>query len=296
MKPESHEINRRQFLQRSLAAGAAAAFPMAVRAASAPPKIRRANDVIELGPAKMKVSRMAIGTGTTGGGRSSNQFRKLGAQGVADLWWNGYDHGIFFLDTADTYGTHDSVKLLLKKVPREKLTIMTKTEARSAEEMKSDLDRYRLEMGVDFIDIVLLHCVFAPKWDEVYKPQMDVLSEAKANKKIGMLGLSAHSVETLQIAAKTPWVDVCLARINAAGIRMDGETDTILPLLAALKAAGKGLIGMKTLGEGQLVDKIDDALKFALTKSTADCFTIGCESQAEFLDNFNRIEKVAQPL
>jgi predicted aldo/keto reductase-like oxidoreductase len=294
MKPDIHQFNRRQFLQRSFAIGAVAALPAAARGAGAPPKPRRANDVVELGPAKLKVSRMAIGSGTTGGGRSSNQLRKLGVDGVADLWWNGYDKGIFFLDTADTYGTHDSVKLLLKKIPREKLVIMTKTEARSGEEMKADLDRYRQEMGVDYIDILLLHCVFAPKWDELYKPQMDVLSEAKSKKTVGMLGLSCHSLEAIQIAAKCPWVDVAMVRVNPASTRMDADTGAVLPLLGQLKAAGKGLVGIKVLGEGQLVDKIDDALRFALTNSQVDCFSIGCESRAEFLDNFDRIAKAGQ--
>jgi predicted aldo/keto reductase-like oxidoreductase len=294
MNQDIHQINRREFLQRSLAVGAAAAFPATGFSAAEPPKVRRANDIIELGPKKLKVSRMAIGSGTTGGGRSSNQLRKLGVDGVADLWKSGYDNGIFFLDTADTYGTHDSIKVLLKTVPREKIVIMTKTEARSAEEMKSDLDRYRLEMGVDYIDILLLHCVFAPKWDELYKPQMDVLSEAKAKKTIGMLGLSCHSLDCIQITIKCPWVDVAMVRVNPASTRMDGDTEVILPLLGQLKAAGKGLVGIKVLGEGSLVDKIDDALQFALTKSQLDCFSIGCESQAQVLDNINRIAKVGQ--
>jgi len=150
-------------------------------------------------------------------------------------------------------------------------------------------------MGVDYIDILLLHCVFAPKWDEVYKPQMDVLSEAKAKKTIGMLGLSCHSLETIQITIKCPWVDVAMVRVNPASTRMDADTSVIVPLLAQMKAAGKGLVGIKVLGEGQLVDTIDDALRFALDKSQLDCFSIGCESRAEFLDNFDRIAKVGQP-
>jgi predicted aldo/keto reductase-like oxidoreductase len=260
-----------------------------------PAEVRRASDVIELGPQKIKVSRMAIGTGTIGGGRSSAQLRKLGAEGVADMMWDGYDHGVFWLDTADTYGTHDAIKILLKKVPREKVTIMTKTEARSAAEMKTNLDTYRKEMGVDYIDIVLLHCVFAPKWDEVYKPQMDVLAEAKENKLVRSLGISCHSVDTMKIAANSKWLDICMARINPASVRMDADTPTMLPLLADLKAKGKGIIGMKVLGEGQLVENIDDALRFAVTKDLVHCFSIGCESRAEFLDNFNRIPKVSQP-
>ena len=84
----------------------------------------------------------------------------------------------------DTYGTHDAVKVALKKIPREKVTIVTKSESRSGEQMKADLDRYRQEMGTDYIDIVLLHSVVAPQWDQALKPQMDVLAEAKEKKLI----------------------------------------------------------------------------------------------------------------
>jgi len=274
-----------------LALGAAAAWP----ATAWPAEVRRASDVITLGPTKVRMSRMAIGTGTYGGGRSSNQMRKLGADGVADLWWDGFDHGVFVWDTADTYGTHDAVKVALKKIPREKVTIVTKSESRSGEQMKADLDRYRQEMGTDYIDIVLLHSVVVPQWDQALKPQMDVLSEAKEKKLIRAVGLSCHSVGTMKIAAGSPWPDVCMTRINPAGARMDAGTDTILPILAEMKANGKGIFGMKVLGEGTLADRVDEALRFAVTKDAVHCFTIGCESREQFEENFSRIEKVSQP-
>jgi predicted aldo/keto reductase-like oxidoreductase len=109
------------------------------------------------------------------------------------------------------------------------------------------------------------------------------------------VGISCHSVEAMKVAAKSPWLDVCLARINPAGVRMDAPTDTVLPVLAELRANGKGLIGMKVLGEGQLADRVDEALRFAVTKDAVHCFTIGCESRAEFEGNFARIAKVSQP-
>jgi predicted aldo/keto reductase-like oxidoreductase len=76
---------------------------------------------------------------------------------------------------------------------------------------------------------------------------------------------------------------------------MDADIPTVLPLLANLRAKGKGIIGMKILGEGQLVENLDDALRFAVTQDLVHCFSIGCESRAEFLDNFTRIAKVSQP-
>ena len=89
--------NRRDFLRKSLAVGSAAALPVTAW----PAEVRRASDVIELGPTKVKVSRMALGSGTFGGGNSSNQMRKLGAEGLADVWWNAFENGVFFWDTAD---------------------------------------------------------------------------------------------------------------------------------------------------------------------------------------------------
>jgi predicted aldo/keto reductase-like oxidoreductase len=125
---------------------------------------------------------------------------------------------------------------------------------------------------------------------------MDALSEAKSKKTVGMVGLSCHSVEAMQTAIKSAWVDVFMARMNPAGIRMDDDPSVILPLLAKVKAAGKGLVGIKVLGEGELVGSIDNALKFALTKNPVDCFSIGCVSRAQFVDNFDRIDKIAAPV
>ena len=219
--------NRRDFLRQSLAAGSVAALPVTAW----PAQLRLASDVIELGPAKVRVSRLALGTGTIGGGHSSNQMRKLGADGVADVWWNAYDNGVFFWDTADQYGSHAAVKaaLNLKKMPREKVTVLTKASARSAEDMKSSLDRYLQEMGTDYIDIVLLHSRMSPTWDELDKGLMDVLSEAKQARKVRSVGISCHSMDAMKVASKNPWLDVCLCRLNYAGIRMDATVDEVLP-------------------------------------------------------------------
>jgi len=283
--------NRRQFMRRALATGAAIALPPTVW----PAEPRRANDIIVLGPQKIKVSRMAVGTGTFGGGHSSNQMRKMGADGVADMWWDALDHGVNFWDSADGYGSHAAIKVGLKKIAREKVVIQTKTAARTAEAMKADLDRFRQEMGTDYIDIVLLHSRMSPTWDQQDKGPMEVLAEAKERKLVRTVGISCHSMEAMKVAAKSPWLDVCLARINQFGVRMDGDTDEVLPLLAELKAAGKGIIGMKVIGEGQLRNRMDDALRYAVTKNAVDCFTVGCESRQEFNDNFNRIARVSQP-
>jgi aryl-alcohol dehydrogenase-like predicted oxidoreductase len=291
------KINRREFLERSLALGAAATLPIEAGCAENNAPIRRATDVIEISPAKIKVSRMGVGTGTYGAGHESNQTRGLGVNGVADMLSAAYDKGIILWDTADAYGTHDAVKVALKKVPREKVTILTKTDAWTADKTKADIDRFLKELGTDYIDILLLHTRMSPTWDQDDKGSMDVMAEAKEKKILRAVGISCHSVETMQVASKHPWLDICMVRLNPAGERMDAEPEIVLPIVKQAKANGKGTIGIKVLGEGSLTDgqSHNDALRYALAKDALNCFSVGCESLAEVLDNIKRIEKLAVP-
>jgi 1-deoxyxylulose-5-phosphate synthase len=295
--------NRREFLQASLAAAAAGALAtsalnaQAQTTAPAPTTAsagRLASDVIELGPSKIKVSRMLCGTGTLGAGGSSNQTRRLGVQGVADMLVYAYEHGVFTWDTSDGYGTHAAVKLALKKVPREKVTIVTKTPDYSGANLKPDLDRFLVEMGTDYIDVVLLHSRVRANWDEMDKPMMDILSEAKEKKVVRSYGISIHSLDAMATAAKSPWLEVAMCRFNPTGTRMDAKPDKVLPVLQSLKDAGKGIIAIKVFGEGSLTDRLDEVVTFALNKNPAHCFSIGCESKEQFQDNIDRIAKLGK--
>jgi predicted aldo/keto reductase-like oxidoreductase len=231
-----------------------------------------------------------MGTGTRGGSIQ----RQLGVQGLADMLHYGYDQGLFFWETADSYRTHPHLKEGLKRVPREKVTILTKTRARTADEMRADLDRFRQELGTDYIDIILLHALRTPNWPEERKGAMEVLSEAREKGLVRSHGCSCHSLEALQTAAKTPWVRVDLARINPAQLLMDADPNTVIGVLRQMKAAGKGVIGMKILGEGGLRTRVDEALRFALSLDCVDCFTIGAANREELDDLVKRIPVAAE--
>lgn len=243
-----------------------------------------ASDRIKLGPMKVELSRLAMGTGTNGSGGSSNQTKKLGVKGIADLFKAGYDNGVTFWDTADQYGSHPHVREALKGVPREKVTILSKTHASTEAEMKSDLDRFRRELNTDYLDILLLHCMLDGNWPEKKKGAMNVISEAREKGIVRTHGTSCHTLEALKTAANTDWVQVDLARINPAQVAMDAPPDVVLGVLKDMKAKGKGVIGMKILGAGRLRNKADECLQYALSHNVVDCFTIGAESRAELLD------------
>jgi aryl-alcohol dehydrogenase-like predicted oxidoreductase len=247
-----------------------------------------ASDTVALGNTGIHTSQLAMGTGTVGVGHHSHQTA-LGVKGLSDMLLNGYNHGLRFFDAADSYGSHPHVAEALKHVPRDKVTVLTKSWARDATGMRADLDRFRKELGVDYIDIVLMHCLTEGDWTDRFKGAMDVLSEAKQKGIIRAHGCSCHSIEALRSAAGSPWVEVDLARINPVGASMDADPATVIPVLKQMKAAGKAVVGMKILGAGQLRDRQDYAIKYALGLGILDAFTIGAENRKEQEDLIRRI-------
>jgi aryl-alcohol dehydrogenase-like predicted oxidoreductase len=269
---------------RGLAASARAVPPLSQKFTAA--------DTVTLGKTGITTSRLAMGTGTVGTGHQSHQT-SLGVKGLSNLLLNGHDNGLRFFDAADAYGSHPHVAEALKHIPRDKVTVLTKTWARDPAEARADLDRFRRELGTDYLDICLMHCLTEADWTERYRGVMDVFSEAKEKGIIRAHGCSCHSIEALRAAAKSPWVEVDLVRINPIGSHMDADPDTVVSVLHQMKAAGKGIVGMKILGQGDLRGRQDEALKYALSLGVLDAFTIGAESKSEQEDLIRRISAAA---
>jgi 1-deoxyxylulose-5-phosphate synthase len=285
-------MRRREFLSYSATAAGAAwlsskSILNQIGARLLPAKFT-AHDTVTLGKTGIVTSRLAMGTGTVGSGHHSHQTA-LGIKGLSDLLLNGYDHGLRFFDSADSYGSHPHVAEALKHVPRDKITVLTKTWSRDYKGVQADLDRFRSELGIDHIDIALMHCVTEGDWTTQFHGAMDALSDAKQKGIIRAHGCSCHSIEALRAAAKSPWVEVDLARVNPIGAYMDSDPETVVEVLKEMKSAGKAVIGMKILGQGQLRNRQDEAIRYALSLNLFDAFTIGAESKFEQEDLICRI-------
>lgn len=238
---------------------------------------KSARDRVVLGATGIVVSRLAMGSGTHGSGGTSAQTR-LGVPAFARLLVEGYhEQGITFWETADQYGSHPHLKEAIRQVGRQNVVVLTKTHARTQAQMQADLDRFRTELGTDYIDIVLLHNRQSATWTTECAGAMEVLSGAKQRGDVRAHGVSCHTLAALRLAARTPWVDVDLARINPAGVEMDADPATVIGVLREMKAARKGIIGMKILGVGQLAGaaRIDMAIRHAIRLDAIDAFTIG---------------------
>ena len=285
---------RRDFLRKT-ATGMGAAWLSSttslasVLAFETPPRKFNAHDEVTLGKTGIRTSRLAMGTGTVGFGGASNQTR-LGMSPFSRLLVNGYhENGLTFFDTADSYGSHPYVASALKQLPRDKVVVMTKTDNRNASEIPADLDRFRKELGIDYIDIVLVHCVTESDWTTRYRGVMDALSEAKHKGVIRAHGVSCHSIGALRAAAASPWVEVDLVRLNPVGAHMDADAETVLGVIRQMRSSGKGIVGMKILGQGAMRDRPSEAIHYALSSNVLDAFTIGAESRKEQDDLVHRI-------
>lgn len=299
---EKKKITRRQFVETvSVGAGtiligssAAKFFPAETGNSLSP------FQKVELGRSGLKTTILGMGTGFNGYNRSSAITRA----GVAESMIRyAYDKGIRFFDCADAYGTHKYLAPALKEIPRESFTLGTKmwvTSGGIPDEDKADADvvveRFRKELDTEYIDLVQLHCLTTENWPDLHKKQMDILENLKSKGIIRAHGVSVHSFEALKTAVNTPWVDVIHVRINPFGDSMDkSDPSLIVPVINQLHNSGKGVIGMKLIGNGKFKDdsaKVDQSLKFVMDLGTVDMIIVGFE-KPEQIDNYiSRFEKI----
>jgi predicted aldo/keto reductase-like oxidoreductase len=166
---------------------------------------------------------------------------------------------------------------------------MTKSDIRDPKEAKAALYRYLKELKTDYIDICLIHCVTEDDWTERYRGVMDTFSEAKEKGIIRAHGVSCHSISALRAAAKSPWVEIDLVRLNPVGAHMDADPSVVIGVIKEMRAQGKGIVGMKILGQGAMRTRQNEAIKFALGTGVLDAFTIGAENRQEQQDLVRRI-------
>ncbi len=291
------KINRRQFLQRSFAG--AAVLGSGVANLSYDYRSTGVIDRVKLGSTGLTVPRIALGTGSRGGGRASNQTR-LGMEAFVKLARHAYDRGLKFYDMADLYGSHQYVREVLKQVPREETILLTKiwtTQTNWLEEQTPGemIDRFRAECRTDYFDIVLLHCLLNGRWQEEKKDFIDALSKAKQDGIIKTVGVSCHNWDAMKVAVEDPWVDVILARINPFHNHMDGTPPDVMGLLETARRNGKGVIGMKIFGNGDntSAEEREKSLSFALKSQDIHCMTLGLESDVQIDDAVSRVIRLA---
>jgi len=294
-------MKRRDFIARSAVGLGGLVCGASSLTAADKPTFYDPYETVPLGKTKMNWTRFCLGTGMSGGNRQSNHTR-MGKEKFETLINGAYDRGVRVFDLADLYGTHPFLIPALKTIPRDKYSVITKIWFRPGgipEPERPDADvvveRFLKEIKTDYLDLVLLHCVTADKWNEDLRKQMDLLAKMKDKGLIRAHGVSCHSLGALKTAAAEPWVDSVHARINPDGISMDDKPENVIPVLKQIHAAGKGVVGMKIAGEGKYrnnEEKKNESARFVLGLGCVDILNIGFEKQEEIDDFADRVKKV----
>ena len=90
-------------------------------------------------------------------------------------------------------------------------------------------------------------------------------------------------------------MDSVHARINPYGMVMDGSPDKVAPVLKKIHDAGKGVVGMKIIGEGKLRDDDErrhESVRYVLGLGCVDILNVGFEKIEEVDDFASRVRKV----
>jgi 1-deoxyxylulose-5-phosphate synthase len=292
-------LTRRQFIRTSLAGAGLLAAGSGALCQAEPAGAFRGTDIVTLGKTGIKTTRLAQGTGYNGYNRSSAHTR-AGKEAFDRLVRHSVDEGIRFMDMADLYGSHPFVREVLKGMPRDKFTYLSKIWPRKESWVtpsggaKDEVDRFRKELDTDLIDIVLIHCMTDAKWVDQYARVRDELSELKQKGVIRAAGVSCHDFGALKLAASHPWVDVILARINSKGgadYSCDASAQEVADVLKTARQNGKAVLGMKIFGAGKLVGPAekDASLKYVFSNHLVDAITVGMLKTDEVDDTLTRM-------
>jgi len=229
---------------------------------------------VPLGATGLTVSRLALGTGTTGFNCQSAQSRQPVSE-YATLLKRAHALGITFWDTSDDYGTYPHVRAALQGMDRSEVVITSKTWALSARDARQSVVQALDELGTDYLDVFLMHEVDSP---EELGRRMEALEELHRCKEAGMVravGLSTHAILTLEAVVGHPLIEVVMTNYNKANLHMDANLKDYSKALEEARAAGQGTYVMKTLAEGKLAHDVEDAVRFNLSKPWIDSVTVG---------------------
>ncbi len=295
-------LNRREFLRNALTATGALVLGTSGTLVGADSAAKRtAVDQVTLGRTGLKLSRLGMGTGSNSG---QVQY-ELGREAFSSLVRYAYDQGITYFDCAQTYRTFDWMAGAIKGLPREKLFLQSKIPG-EPEDVLQAIDRHRKVYDSDYIDSMLIHCMVRDGWTDRMKRIMDGFDAAREKGWIRAKGVSCHSLPALRTATATPWAQVHLVRVNPQGRRIDGQEEQVWPdedpghdvapvvtQIKAMRAKGRGVIGMKIIGNGDFVRPEDreKSIRFAMSLPELDAVVIGFKSRAEIDEAIQRMNR-----
>jgi diketogulonate reductase-like aldo/keto reductase len=199
--------------------------------------------------------------------------------------------GVRYCDTAPAYdgsqGYYGEAFARMQNA-RDGVFLASKTHERSRAGARALLARSLATLGTDRLDLWQMHDLRTEDdVDELFARggAIEAAEEAKATGQVRFVGLTGHHDPAILLAAMDRYAfDCVLLPVNAADPARLPFVTTVIP---AARARGMGVIGMKVLAAGRLVDEgaatAEECIRYAMAH--VDTMIIGCSSPAEVRAN-----------
>ena len=228
-----------------------------------------------LGKTGKTVSKLCFGTLTMGPFQ-----RDLSVPEGAALFERAFGHGVNFLDTAEIYETYPHVREAVRMKPD--VVVCTKSYSNDAATAEASFRKAVEGIGREYIDVFLLHEQESAHTIRGHREAIEYFLKKKEEGLIGAVGLSTHYVRCMEAAIRHPEFDVLFPLINKKGVGIaDGTPDDMLSVIRRAHELDMGIIAMKPLGGGHLIEEREEALDYVLGLDCIDTVAIGMQSLDE---------------
>ena len=231
-----------------------------------------------LGKTGLKISRMGLG---------GIPIQRIDAEGTKKLVYQLMEAGVNYIDTARGYTVSEQYLGYALEGIRDKFVLATKSMARTKDAMAKDIDISLGNLKTDYIDLYQVHNPNMAQLEQVVGEggALEALLEAKAQGKIGHIGLTAHSVEVFEKALELDWVETIMFPYNI--VETQGEA-----LIKRCAEKNIGFVDMKPLAGGAIEDA-SLAMRFLVSNPDVTVVIPGMADAKEIEQNLAAGENTA---
>ncbi len=223
-----------------------------------------------LGKTGLNISRMGLG---------GIPIQRIDAEGTKKLICQLMEAGVNYIDTARGYTVSEQYLGYALEGIRDKFVLATKSMARTKEAMAKDIGISLDNLKTDYIDLYQVHNPTMAQLEQVTAEggALEALQEAKAQGKIGHIGLTAHSLEVFEKALELDWVETIMFPYNI--VENQG-----VELIRKANEKNIGFVTMKPLAGGAIEDAAL-AMRFLVTDPNVTVIIPGMADEKEIAQN-----------
>ena len=229
-----------------------------------------------LGKTGLKISRLGFG---------GIPIQRVDAEQTKALIHLAREKGINYIDTARAYTVSEEYLGYALEGIRPDFILASKTYSRSKEAAAADIETSLKNLRTDYIDLYQIHNPSAAELEQVLSPDgaLAALQEAKAQGKIGHIGITLHSVDLFKQAVDFDWAETIMFPYNI--VETQGQD-----LIHTCAEKNIGFIAMKPLAGGAL-DDAPLALSFIAANPDVTVVIPGMATLEEMEQNMASMEQ-----